>query len=81
MATRVALQLDTGVVGPKDGDPRAGPELEVDFWELDGAADGLLIGAPTLADWGFGLERDERGRTWVLLSRFGFGSSPTRTVR
>ncbi|MCP4900485.1 MAG: hypothetical protein GY906_26270, partial [bacterium] len=41
------------------------------FGELEGASDALIVGYPTLAEWGFGLERDDDGIVWVELRSLG----------
>jgi hypothetical protein len=51
---------------PDDG-VHAAPEkiLEVSFGELESASDCLLIGYPTLLDWGPHFFRDIDGNPWV----------------
>jgi len=44
---------------------------DLSFVELDGAADGLLVGCSALAEWGYGLSSDDTGRMWVELRKLG----------
>ena len=54
----------------------------VTFSELKDAADPMIIGFPTLASWGFSVDVDEDGVTWVTLLNLGVripaeGSGPS----
>ena len=57
---------------------------EVDFGELDGISENMMIGFPTLAEWGMNLDSDADGNVWVefrklgvtmLAEQFGAGAS------
>ncbi len=45
--------------------------VEVPFAELDNASDCLLIGFPTLANWGVKLDKDSDDNIWVELTKLG----------
>lgn len=45
--------------------------VEVPFAELDNASDCLLIGFPTLADWGLRLDKDADENVWLELVTLG----------
>jgi hypothetical protein len=44
---------------------------EVEFLELPGAADGILIGCQQLSDWGFSMSTGDDGRMWCELRTLG----------
>ena len=45
--------------------------ISLNFVELDGASDAMLMGFPTLTDLGFALDRDVDGHVWVSLRKLG----------
>ena len=47
-----------------------GPEIPLDFWEVNEASDALLIGNIELSEWGTATYRDEDGRHWVRFEKF-----------
>ena len=44
--------------------------MDVVFGEIDSAADGLLIGFPTLLEWGYSVYLDSDGKPWMYLRKF-----------
>ena len=44
---------------------------DVEFLELPGATDGLVIGCEVLAEWGFGIASDDDGRMWCEFKNLG----------
>ena len=45
--------------------------VEIPFAELDNASDCLLIGFPTLTDWGLRLDKDADGNVWLEFVTLG----------
>ena len=45
--------------------------VNVAFGELDSAADCLLIGFPTLLEWGPYFYKDDEGRPWIEFHKLG----------
>ncbi len=41
------------------------------FGELDGISENLIVGFPMLARWGFGLDSDADGNIWVEFRKLG----------
>ena len=48
------------------------PPLDVQFAELEGAADALLIGFPDLVKWDTRFYEDADHHRWVEFKRYGF---------
>ena len=66
--TRLALTFEEA----PDGRGKPGSVVvEVDFAELQGASDTLLLGFPQLAEWGLVLSKDEDGYVWVEFPKLG----------
>jgi len=66
--TRINLSFDE--VSDGRGKPRR-VSTEVDFAELEGASDMLLLGFPQIAEWGLNITRDDDGHVWVEFSKLG----------
>ena len=49
---------------------KADCHIDVVFGEMDSAADGLLIGFPTLLEWGYSVYLDSDGKPWMHLRKF-----------
>ena len=43
----------------------------MEFVELEGAADAVLLGFPDLVTWGFGLEGDDDGKVYARFAALG----------
>ena len=46
-------------------------ETPVSFGELAGISENMIIGFPTLAQWGFTLDSDADGNVWVEFRKLG----------
>ena len=68
--TTVMAEFEGEALHGSGGTSKAKP-LPITFSELKDASDPMIIGFPTLASWGFGVETDEDGVTWVTLSSLG----------
>jgi len=66
--TRLNLSFDE--VSDGRGKPRR-VSTEVDFAELEGASDMLLLGFPQIAEWGLNITRDDDGHVWVEFTKLG----------
>ena len=45
--------------------------MSLNFVELEGVSDAMLMGFPTLTDLGFALDRDVDGHVWISLRQLG----------
>ena len=45
--------------------------VSAEFGELEGLSDALILGCPTLGEWGFGVDKDDDGHYWVQFRRLG----------
>ena len=63
-----ATQVELGFTDAEQGNSE---KISVNFVELEGASDAMLMGFPTLTDLGYALDRDDDGHVWVSLRKLG----------
>ena len=69
MVTTVSLVFKDAEANVRTGAQTA--ELPVAFGELSGISENMIIGLPTLAQWGMALDSDADGNVWVEFRKLG----------
>jgi hypothetical protein len=74
----VTLQFLTGGA---DGAKKTGPPIKVEFGCLASCADAMIIGMPTLSEWGMKVESDDQSHCYIEILKYGVRASVERERR
>ena len=69
MVSTLTLGFRDAEAGVRTG--AATGEFPVAFGELEGITENMIVGLPTLAQWGMALDSDADGNVWVELRKLG----------